>query len=58
MAGAPIDATNAEVSAVAVEANSDEYITAGAKVSKINKYINDMKIYLEEERNTEAYQET
>ena len=38
----PIDATNPEVLAMAIDANDDEDITAGDKVSKINKSINDM----------------
>ena len=48
MTGAPIDATNTEVPVVAVDANSDEYITEGDKDSKINKSIKDMEIDLEE----------
>ena len=44
--GAPIDAKNYEVPMVYVEANSDEDITAGSKVIKINKSSNDMEIYL------------
>ena len=55
---APIYATNPEVSAVAVEVNSDEYITSGDKVSKINESSDDMEIDLEEERKAESYQET
>ena len=58
LTGASIDAKNTEVSQVAVEANYDEDITTGYKVSRINKYINEMEIDNEEERNTEAYQET
>ena len=44
MTGAQIDVTNTEVSAVDLEANSDEYITAGDKVSKINVSSDDMEI--------------
>ena len=44
--GAPIDAKNYEFPMVYVEANSDEDITAGSKVIKINKSSNDMEIYL------------
>ena len=58
MTVAPIYATNPEVSAVAVEVNSDEYITSGDKVSKINESSDDMEIDLEEERKAESYQET
>ena len=58
MTGAPIDATNLEVPEVAVEENSDEDITAGAKFTKINKASNEMEIDLEEEQKTEAYQDT
>ena len=53
LTGAPIDATNLEVSAVSVETTSDEDITVGDKFSKINEDKYDM-----EELNTEAYQET
>ena len=42
MAGAPIDAKNPEVSEESVEENNDEDIIAGAKVSKINEYSDDM----------------
>ena len=52
LSGEPIDATNTEVSAVAVETHSDEDITAGAKVSKINESSNEIEIDLEEERKT------
>ena len=48
MTGASINATNPEVTEVAVEENSDEYITTGAQVSKINESSNDMKIDPEE----------
>ena len=58
MTGAPIDATNTEVTEVAVEANYDEDITSGAKVGKINESSNDMEIDLEEEQNTEKYKAT
>ena len=47
LSGEPIDATNTEVSAVAVETHSDEDITAGAKVSKINESSNEIEIDLE-----------
>ena len=42
LTGSPIDAINYEVPAVVVEANYDEYITAGAKAGRINKYSNEM----------------
>ena len=58
MTGARIDATNTEVLVVDVESNSEEDITAGSKVSKINEASNEMEIDIEEEKNTEAYQET
>ena len=54
LTGAPIDATNPEVPAVAVDENSDKYITSRAKVSKINKDSDEMEIDLKEERKTEA----
>ena len=44
MTGAQIDVTNTEVSAVDLEANSDEDITAVDKVSKINGSSDDMEI--------------
>ena len=44
---ATIDATNTEVSKVAVEANADEYITSGSKVGKINETGYYMEIYIE-----------
>ena len=44
---APIDATNPEVTEVDIESNADEYITAGDKVRKIYKYIDEMEIDLE-----------
>ena len=50
--GSRIDASNLEYLVVAEETNSDEAITA---VSKAN---NNMEIDIEEEHNTEAYQET
>ena len=40
--GAKIDAINPEVLAVDVEANSHEDITVISKVSKINKYSNEI----------------
>ena len=49
---APIDPSNPDNPAVAEEANADEAITAVAKAS------NEMETYLEEEHNTESYQET
>ena len=52
LTGSPIDASNTDYSAVAEEANSDEAITAVAKSR------NETEIDLEEEHNTEAYQET
>ena len=58
MNGSPVDATNTEVPVVAVEANSDEYITEGAKVSKINESRDETEIDIEEERKTEAYKVT
>ena len=48
LTGETIDATNSEVLAVAVEGNSYGDITAGSKVSKTNKAINEMEIDLEE----------
>ena len=54
MTRAPIYATNPEVLAVDVEADADEYITAGDKVSKINEYIDEMEIDFEEKQNMEA----
>ena len=36
LTGEPIDATNPEVTAVSIDANSEEDITAGAKVSILN----------------------
>ena len=56
--GAPIYAKNTEVPVVAVEENSDEYITAVAKANKINESSDEIEIYLEEKLKTEAYQET
>ena len=47
LAGAPIDTTNPEIPALAVEANPDENIIVGAKVSKINEFSNGMEINLE-----------
>ena len=44
----PIDATNDEVTQVAVEKNADGYISSRANFSKINEYSNDMEIYMEE----------
>ena len=58
MTGAKIDIKDDEVMEVAVEENSDEDITAGAKVSKINWSRNDMEIDLEEEQKTEKYKVT
>ena len=55
LTGAPINATNPAVTEVTVEENSDEDITAGAKVSKINKARDDMEIDLEEEPKAEKY---
>ena len=46
--GAPIYDTNPEVLVVALEVNSDEDITAGAKFSKINKSSDEMEIYIKE----------
>ena len=37
LTGSPVYAKNSEVLVVAVEAYSDEYITAGSKASKINE---------------------
>ena len=42
MTGSPIDSTNTEVPMVYVEADAEEYITAGDKVSKINESRNEM----------------
>ena len=42
---------------VTVDANTDEYIIAGYKASKINKVSDKMEIDIEEERNIEAHQE-
>ena len=53
--GAPIYDTNNEVLVLALNENADEEITEGSKASKINKSSDDMKIYIEEEKNTEAY---
>ena len=58
LTGSPIDTTNPEVPKVTAESNADEDITAGAKVSKINKAIDDMEIDLEEEPKTEKYKVT
>ena len=55
MTGTPIDAANNELLAVAVEENSDEDITARAKVSEINEYSDYTEIDLEEEQNTKSY---
>ena len=44
--GSIIDDTNIEMSVVDVEVNYDEYITSGAKASKINKPSCEMEIYL------------
>ena len=55
MTGSPIYATNHELSAVDVESNSDEDVTAGVKVSKIDEYSDEMEIYLEEEPKMEVY---
>ena len=48
LTGSPIYATNPWVQSVAVEENADEYITAGAKFSKINISSNDIEIYIKE----------
>ena len=45
----PIDAKNPEVMEVTIESNADEYITARAKVRKIDQSIDQMEIDLEEE---------
>ena len=45
--GTPIDATNTEVSEVSIETDSDEDTKVGDKVSKTNKYSDDMEIGLE-----------
>ena len=58
MTGSPIDATNPEVTVVAVDVNNDKDITVGANVIKINKSSNNTEIYIEEERNTEQYKLT
>ena len=47
--GVPTDDTNPKLSAVAVEANDNEAITAGPKAAKINKFSDDMEIDIEEE---------
>ena len=39
---------------MSIEGNAYEYITAGAKVSKINEYRNNMKSEIEEDQNIEA----
>ena len=52
LTGAPIDASNYDSLVVAEEAKADEAIT---EVSEAN---NEIKIDLEEEHKTEAYQET
>ena len=58
MNGAPIYTTSLEVPEVAVEANDNEDIIEGDKVSKINESSNETEIYLEEEQKIEKYKVT
>ena len=44
--GAPMDASDPKVAAVDVEANDDEDIIEGSKISKIYKSGDEMEIYL------------
>ena len=46
MTGEPIDAKNPEFSVVNVEANSDEYITAENKASKIKETNDEEEMYI------------
>ena len=58
LTGAPIDATNHEVTEVTIESNYDYYSTSGFNFRKINKYIDEMEIDFREEWMIEKYKVT